>query len=74
MEGLLRLALVVQVPTDATLLSTALRRGPSKFLRGADALYAATAELTGSTLVAWDNELIQRAGAISPTDWLHANP
>ena len=73
-EGLLRLALVVQVPTDAALLSTALRRGSSKFLRGADALYAATAERTGSTLVAWDNELIRRAGARSPTDWLGANP
>ena len=74
MEDLLRLAVVVQVPTDATLLSIALRRGSDLFLRGADALYAATSQITGSTLVSWDRELIQRAGALSPTDWLQANP
>jgi predicted nucleic acid-binding protein len=74
MEGLLLLAIVVQVPTDPTLLSTALQRGTEMFLRGADALYAAAAEITGSTLVSWDQELVQRAGALTPTDWLNANP
>jgi predicted nucleic acid-binding protein len=72
-EGLLLLSVVAQVPADAALLSTALRRGSDLLLRGADALYAATAELTGSTLISWDQELIQRAGALSPTDWLNAN-
>lgn len=74
MDGLLSLALVLQVPTDVALLSTALQRGTAMFLRGADALYAATAELTGTTLISWDDELIQRAGALTPTDWLNANP
>jgi len=25
-------------------------------------------------LISWDQELIQRAGALTPTDWLNANP
>ena len=65
---------VTYIPVDSVLLTAALRRGSAAFLRGADALYAATAQLTGSTLVSWDRELIQRAGAVSPTDWLAANP
>jgi predicted nucleic acid-binding protein len=65
---------VVHVPVDARLLAVAVRLGTSAFLRGADALYAATAHLTGAPLVSWDNELIQRAGALTPTAWLAANP
>jgi predicted nucleic acid-binding protein len=72
-EGLLRLNAVVQVPVDAALLSAALLVGTDCFLRGADALYAATARVTGATLVSRDRELIERAGALSPTDWLDAN-
>jgi len=64
---------VLQVPTDALLLTMAVRLGTDARLRGADALYAATAALTGSTLVSWDNELIQRAGALSPAAWLDAS-
>lgn len=62
----------VRIPVDPTLLEAATRIGTSAFLRGADALYAATAQVTGSALVSWDQELIQRAGAVSPTDWLNA--
>jgi predicted nucleic acid-binding protein len=61
-------------PHSEQLLAEAMRLGTQQYLRGADALYAATAHLTGSTLVTWDNELIQRAGAITPTDWLNATP
>ena len=64
----------VHVPADTALLGEALRLGTTQFLRGADALYAATAQVTGSTLVSWDTELIQRAGALSPSGWLDANP
>jgi predicted nucleic acid-binding protein len=53
---------------DAALLARASSVGTSKFLRGADALYAAAADLTGSLLVSWDQEHIQRAGGLSPTD------
>ena len=62
------------MPVDTALIVAALRLGTDTFLRGADALYAATAQLTGSTLISWNRELIQRAGALSPTDWLAANP
>jgi len=64
-----------QVTTvNEALLASALAVGTTMFLRGADALYAATAELTGSTLVSWDKEHIQRAGGLTPADWLAANP
>lgn len=39
-------------------------------LKGADAVYAATARANDVPLVSWDRELIARAGAITPTDWL----
>lgn len=61
-------------PLDEALLVLALQLGSRQFLRAADALYAATAQLGGSQLVSWDRELIQRAGALTPTDWLAANP
>ena len=65
---------VAHVPVDARLLGISVRLGTGAFLRGADALYAATAHLTGGALVSWDNELIQRTGALTPTAWLVANP
>lgn len=43
------------------------------FLRGADALYVATAQLTGTPLVTWDLELLERGGAMTPRDWLAQN-
>lgn len=61
-------------PLDEALLEVAARLGVQQLLRGADALYAATAEISGAQLVSWDEELIRRAGAITPTDWLAANP
>lgn len=47
-----------------------IQEGLKYFLRSGDATYAATAHLTGTTLVSWDQELIGRAGAMTPTDWL----
>jgi predicted nucleic acid-binding protein len=56
---------------DDGLLSEALRLGTRFRLRAVDALYAATAALeTDGVLVSWDNELIERAGAVTPTAWL----
>ena len=63
-----------QHAVNATLLARSLNIGSSKFLRGADALYVATAEIAGCALVSWDKEHIQRAGAFSPDDWVLANP
>ena len=65
---------VVHVPIDARLLAISVRLGTGAFLRGTDALYAATAHRTGAALVSWDKELVQRAGALTPTAWLAANP
>lgn len=59
---------------DTRMISQALNDGTDRFLRGADALYAATAAVTGSSLISWDKEHLQRAGAMTPVDWLVAHP
>jgi len=60
-------------PLDDELLSEALRLGTRFRLRAADALYAASAALkTDGVLVSWDNDLIERAGAVTPTAWLES--
>jgi predicted nucleic acid-binding protein len=61
-------------PVNSALLAKALALGTTKFLRGADAMYSATAEIVGCALVSWDKEHLQRAGAMTPNDWLLANP
>lgn len=57
-------------PMDARLLSVAQDLGLRGLLRGTDALYAATAALANAPLVSWDDELVNRAGAITPQQWL----
>ena len=64
---------IMRVQLDGLLLTQALLSGPSLFLRGADALYAATAVMYATQLISWDDELIRRAGALTPSDWLAAN-
>jgi len=63
-----------ELPMDAPFIARSTVRGTDRFLRGADALYAAAAELAGSTLISWDGEHQKRAGALSPAAWLAANP
>lgn len=65
--------LLVLHPINDHLLNTAARIGARQLLRGADALYAATAVAVSAPLVSWDTELIRRAGAVTPTDWIEAN-
>jgi predicted nucleic acid-binding protein len=60
-------------PISEALLATAEQLGVERRLRGADALYAATAARLGCPLLSWDSELITRGGALSPRDWLAAN-
>jgi predicted nucleic acid-binding protein len=67
-------ALAKDHPMDSKLLAKALALGTTKFLRGADAIYSATAEIVGCSLVSWDKEHLKRAGALTPDDWLLANP
>lgn len=57
-------------PVNAALLAKAISLGTTRFLRGADALYSATAEVVACTLVSWDNEHLRRAGAMTPEKWL----
>ena len=57
-------------PLTGALLAQAERFGVDQRLRGADALYAATAAKLGCALLSWDSELITRGGAVSPRDWL----
>lgn len=64
---------VQECEVNARLLTASLNLGTVQFLRGADALYAGTASITGSTLVSWDKEHLLRAGGISPAGWMTAN-
>jgi predicted nucleic acid-binding protein len=64
---------LVLLPIDDQLLTHAARLGSRQLLRGADALYLAAATLRKSQIVSWDDELVHRAGAITPADWLAAN-
>ena len=59
-----------ELPIDAAFLAQATLSGTRDFLRGADALYAAAAEMEHATLISWDNEHRTRAGARTPTEWL----
>ncbi|MDW8478614.1 MAG: PIN domain-containing protein [Xanthomonadales bacterium] len=68
--GLLRRNGRLRLIETARLLPLAEELGPRLSLRGADALYAATAQLTATKLVTWDRELIDRAGALTPEEWL----
>lgn len=68
MPGLILDSLDLDAAADAALLASAAR------LRGADAIYAATARRHGSTLVTLDAELLERtqefAATMTPSAWL----
>ena len=61
------------LPLNERLLVLAGELGVRNRVRGADALYVAAAVLSGAPLVSWDQELVNRAGAVTPTDWLSAS-
>lgn len=63
-----------EMPMDAAFLAHATLGGTRDFLRGADALYAAAAGLAGGVLVSWDGEHRERAGAVTPVEWIAENP
>jgi predicted nucleic acid-binding protein len=64
----------LQLIRTLQLLPIAEEVGCNAYLRGADALYAAAARMTGTPLVTWDRELLDRGGGITPLDWLSRNP
>lgn len=70
---MLRSPLVTVHSLDASLLRRAVEVGTRKLLRAGDAVYAALSELTQGEVVSWDEELIQRAGAVTPRAWMDRN-
>lgn len=60
------------VPIRDEMLTLALDIGIGRRLRGADAVYAATAAHIGGRLITWDRELLERADALTPTAWSEA--
>lgn len=64
---------VTPYPVDSSLMRRAIDTGTRRLLRGGDALYVALVEETGGELISWDEELIRRAGAITPSAWLERN-
>ena len=48
------------------------RLGTGRYLRSGDALYAALAEGLEGEVVTWDMELVERAGALTPREWIDA--
>lgn len=72
-NALIDAPMISERAVDATLLAAAIRIGTRSFLRAADALYAAVGSQDGDELVSWDAELMQRATARSPSDWLAAH-
>ncbi|MBI4028401.1 MAG: type II toxin-antitoxin system VapC family toxin [Verrucomicrobia bacterium] len=62
---------------DDSMVLLAVKLGTSLFLRGADAIYVATAHRTLTTLITLDAEVRRRASAVVPcllpSEWLAAN-
>jgi hypothetical protein len=62
------------VQLDIPLITQTIALGTSSFLRGTDALYTAVSALHAAQLISWDQELILRAAAVTPEDWLRHHP
>ncbi len=61
-------------PLADALLAEAARLGVQMRLRGADAIYVATAVRLGCPLLSWDAELLHRGHAQSPEAWAMPRP
>jgi predicted nucleic acid-binding protein len=70
---MLRSPLITVHSLDPALLRRAVEVGTRQLLRAGDAVYAAVTELAGGEVVSWDEELIQRAGAVTPREWMEQN-
>lgn len=55
---------------NRAMLRKAIQLGTRSFLRAGEALYASVAQTVEGQLVAWDRELIERAGALTPDGWM----
>ena len=68
-DGLLHSPLITEIDLGS-LLGTALTVGPESFLRAGDAFYAAVATDVDGIIISWDEELLRRANALTPSAWL----
>ncbi len=68
-EELVQSPLIEEIELDSSLVSEAIEQGTESLLRAGDALYLAVANRLGFKIVSWDNELVRRAGAITPYEW-----
>ncbi|MDE0395951.1 MAG: type II toxin-antitoxin system VapC family toxin [Gammaproteobacteria bacterium] len=71
-ERMLGSPLVRTYSLNRARLREAVRLGTGRYLRSGDALYAALAEGLEGEVVTWDRELVERAGALTPRDWIDA--
>lgn len=66
------------VPITHLIARRAAQLAADHRLRGADSIYVAVAEQSGSVLIAWDKEMLERAAQVvrtmTPTDWLAREP
>ncbi|MCU0635921.1 MAG: PIN domain-containing protein [Gemmatimonadaceae bacterium] len=69
LDHVLRWPGVRLLSVDGGTIDVAIRLGTASRLRSMDAWLVALARVTGATLVTWDGELRQRAGALSPAEW-----
>ncbi len=62
------------IPLDRPLTRRAAQMAAQHRLRGADAVYVATAEAQDATLITWDAEMLDRAvvATLTPSEWLEA--
>ena len=69
-DQMLRSPRMATYPVNRAMLRRAIQLGTRNFLRAGDALYAAVAQGVEGRLVAWDRELVKRAGAVTPRGWI----
>jgi len=73
-RAIYRLPRLRLVDVNVRLAHRAAEIAMAQRLRGADSVYVAVAEASGSTLITWDAEMLERAPAMVPTmtpaDWL----
>ncbi len=62
--------LITTYPLNRAMLRQSIQVGTWTFLRAGDALYTALAKELDGDVVTWDRELIERAGALTPLDWM----
>ena len=69
-ERMLRSPLITTHALNRARLREAMRLGTGSCLRSGDALYAAPAEELRGEVISWERELVERARALTPREWI----